>query len=869
MATTQAYKVLYDNINVKSSASLLSSTLGKLKKDTVIEVLDIRGLWAHFKYNNKDAYVITLYLQKVEQVITGIITIKYINVDTNAEVLATVTNNNLSLNVYSRTAPYLEGYTVLEPSVKSVTLTKSNPNQDIIFYYKENVIYGSITVNYIDKSTNLSILEPKVNKDLNLGTYSYNAMEVAGYKIMGDSSKSITLTKDAKDQIINFEYEKYITENDIYIIDLKKYGISNDNTNGNSTTLGINKALADAKAAAYKRVQLPEGIYSIDTSVKNPIVLSDGTNNWTHNRQGICMLSDMELILEGATLQMIPCEDPYYSIVTISNCKNSKITGGTILGDRDTHDYGMRIEGVFESGDFDSTTGEPKVDDTKVRTKDFIEVYKDWFTGKEEPLPTNFYIIPLWNTTMNTVDGGFRYIYCYDKDNNYLGILNSLQFIDQATVLKNTAKIKLSLRGEKRLDVAIAMTKRSVYYTYEFGSGLTVTASKSIEIKGTTIKNCIGDCIYTTAPPLKVTVDNLSIIDCTLENSRRQGISFVATGENYLVQGCNIGKINGVDPQCGIDFEHYDYMKNTVIDRCNFYDNKKWDIINYNGTDIEIKNSNFTGAIATTYGHSMDIHHNQFQYKDSTIIDKYFKDNSLTLTSNNNKVHDNTFLSGSVTNSGENSITYDNVFRDNAKPNITNNGINKYYNCSVGITPNSLFKQLDNNYFENCNVFYNNKGVLGVDLNNCIFEQSSFNPTGISSISNCIFNLKDKILMDNWKPAGTNVTFRNCKFNSTYNVDTQLLGKSLNILATFENCNFNISRYKLALSYGTLTFNTCNFIFNNLNTDPNRVTLTESGYGYEKCPWYFNNCSFKTNYPVYLGGANVINSTIYGDVIYL
>ena len=91
----------------------------------------------------------------------------------------------------------------------------------------------------------------------------------------------------------------------------------------------------------------------------------------------------------------------------------------------------------------------------------------------------------------------------------------------------------------------------------------------NIKIDGVTIKNCVGDCICTTAPPLKVTVDNLEVVNCTLENSRRQGISFVATGENYLIKGCNIGRINGTDPQCGIDFEHYDYVRNAVFETKN------------------------------------------------------------------------------------------------------------------------------------------------------------------------------------------------------------------------------------------------------------------------------------------------------------
>ena len=104
----------------------------------------------------------------------------------------------------------------------------------------------------------------------------------------------ITYAIDYINKVINgIENEKQ----DIYVVELDRFNISNDNTNATETTIGINEALVYAKAAGYKRVELPEGRYAIDTSVKNDIVLSDGIKTWTHHRQGITMQSDMELIL--------------------------------------------------------------------------------------------------------------------------------------------------------------------------------------------------------------------------------------------------------------------------------------------------------------------------------------------------------------------------------------------------------------------------------------------------------------------------------------------------------------------------------------------------------------------------------------------
>lgn len=121
------------------------------------------------------------------------------------------------------------------------------------------------------------------------------------------------------------------------------------------------------------------------------------------------------------------------------------------------------------------------------------------------------------------------------------------------------------------------------------------------------------------------TINNPNILNCTFENNRRQGVSFVGTTDGCLLKSCKFAKTQGVDPQCSIDFEHYTYVKNVVVDNCDFYDNKKWDIINYNGWNIEIKNSRFNGAISSTYEYNMNINNNTFKYADAKWLDKSYK----------------------------------------------------------------------------------------------------------------------------------------------------------------------------------------------------------------------------------------------------
>lgn len=937
MANSITYEVITSSTPVRNRPNHNAKILGYLYQGNTLEVISINNQWAYFKFNKKNAYINISDIQLVQQVpITGNLTIEYIDTDSQLEIQASKTYTNLELKSYTYTATEINGYKVYGDTTKTITLTSDNPNQTITFYYEE--ILGSINIKYIDSKTSQEISTSETYDNLPLLSYTYTAKEINYYEIIEPKTKSVILTEADPNQTITFSYKKivgdiiikYINSNtgesilndevynnlsfgsynytakeidnytlisennvvvdlsdsnptrtiifeykiNIFIIDLEEYNISNDNTNAIDTTNGINQALIDAKTKGYTKVQLPAGHYAIDTSVKNPIVLTDGTNTWTHNRQGISMQSDMELILEGAILEIVPCEDPYYSILTISNCSNSKITGGTILGDRDTHDYGMRINengDMFESGNFDSTTGEPIVDDTKVRTKDFISVYRDWFTGTEETLPSKFYIIPLWNTTMNTVDGGCRYIYCYDKDDKYLGLTTGgNSYISQATLIEGTEKIKISIKSEKRTDIVLAMTKRTLYYTYEFGSGLTVADSNNIEINGVTIKSCIGDCICTIAPPLKVTVDNLNIINCNLENSRRQGISFVATGESYLVKDCNIGNINGTDPQSGIDFEHYDYIKNVVIDSCNFYDNKKLDIINYNGQDIEIKNSTFDGGIGSTFGWNMDIHDNKFSAKSTGSTALNLNTNKTDEIGAYFKVYNNTFEN--YTGYGTIGTLKNSVFESNTLYNCKlftvtcRNLNNKFYNSDILYSNNNNLTLVIDSQYENCTIGVNNDSP-SIEFKNCTLQDTMLNGRGATIIESCTFNMTSKSIINGWKTSSTDILYKNCNINSYYSTSINLLGSNLNTKATFESCVFNISRYTLALSYGTLTFNSCQFKFNELNQSISSVDLNKSGYGFVISPWYFNNCYFESTLPVRVNGGNVINPTINGNII--
>lgn len=636
---------------------------------------------------------------------------------------------------------------------------------------------------------------------------------------------------------------RYFYNTEIYVVELDKFNIYNNNTNATSTTNGINAALKYAKDNGYNKVKLPIGHYSIDTSVVNPVIIKDNEpgwtseSGWTHYRKGISLLSDLEFDITGCVLEMISTEDADYSILTISGCSNTKVIGGTILGDRETHDYGMRINNSgneFEIGGIDSNTGALITDTSQVRTKDFITnfIAND---GTVEPLLMSFYMTPVYNTTFNTVDGGRVFISCYDDKENFLGQLTHFYVDGVVNLPQGTKKIKLSFWNERRLDAVYSITNRDYHYTYEYGTGITIVNSNNIEINGAVVKDTIGDCIGTSAPPLKVTVDNLKIINCTLENSRRQGISFVATGSNYLIKDTKIGRINGVDPQSGIDIEHYDYVNNVVIDSCEFYDNKKWDIINYNGSDIEIKNSKFTGGIASTYGYNMKINNNEFKYSNPDWLQKSHKGIAFSLNTDKDNAYfeiNNNFIEGYRAEAGNETSALDkstftkNTVKDSIFVIGSNSSENNYIDSTIRYS--KLNYSYSNETFNNCYIAGENNGT-GTEtrvydnftMNNCNFAGG--NPTIKEVIlkNSTIYN-NDKSFS---KDASGKYTVSNCNITTEYITNIPFIDIQATE-ASYINCTMNIALTPFVnLNYGKLIIEESDIVINGNGVDDERLSF--------------------------------------------
>lgn len=78
---------------------------------------------------------------------------------------------------------------------------------------------GSVTLKYIDITTNNEIYPSETINNLNLGKYSYEAKVLYNYKLQSNSTQSVNLTEEDPDQVIIFYYNKILGSITINYID--------------------------------------------------------------------------------------------------------------------------------------------------------------------------------------------------------------------------------------------------------------------------------------------------------------------------------------------------------------------------------------------------------------------------------------------------------------------------------------------------------------------------------------------------------------------------------------------------------------------------------------------------------------------------
>lgn len=99
----------------------------------------------------------------------------------------------------------------------------------------------------------------------------------------------------------------------------------------------------------------------------------------------------------------------------------------------------------------------------------------------------------------------------------------------------------------------------------EWGMGIRFHGAKNASVRGVTIKDCWGDCVYVGGNSRHVIIEN-----CILDQGRRQGIS-VTKADDVVIRNCKISNVGGTKPEYAIDLEPNkgDTVDHVVIENVN------------------------------------------------------------------------------------------------------------------------------------------------------------------------------------------------------------------------------------------------------------------------------------------------------------
>lgn len=156
-----------------------------------------------FTENNTDVTISFKYKE-----ILGSIVINYIDNSSSTALLEPETISNLKLGNYTYSSKSISGYSILDPSTQTITITAETPNVEITFKY--NKLYGSITLQYVDNDSNTKLIDDEKYTNLEFGSYTYSAKSFSNYKLIGSQTQTITINDTNLNATIVFSYSKVL-----------------------------------------------------------------------------------------------------------------------------------------------------------------------------------------------------------------------------------------------------------------------------------------------------------------------------------------------------------------------------------------------------------------------------------------------------------------------------------------------------------------------------------------------------------------------------------------------------------------------------------------------------------------------------------
>ena len=524
-----------------------------------------------------------------------------------------------------------------------------------------------------------------------------------------------------------------------YIVDLDEFNINNNGCNPVENSKGINKALKYAEEKEYDRIIFPNGVYCISEN------------------EPIYMVSNLTVDLNGSIFKINENGLQHYTVIEFSNCTDSQLVNGVILGDKETHDY-KSIEGSHEWG-----CGIVFNDCSNCTVSNLtISCFPGY--GIASSLGKNLSNLVTGVVKENLTVGNIGNM---GDLNNQIGSIRTITPLDISNVgeefelgynkgymgypyMKNKEfssyfydeKMKFISKQEDCIQYKkIVIPKKSKYVHFVFKQDY-IPESGDTDYNETTV------FLTNYSSP-----NNIRIKNCIIEKNRTLGLA-ICGGYNWVIENNLFKENGGGSPGYAIDLEDgWEYMNSFLFENNKFINNSN-DLVSCAGDEIVFKKNDFTSSVYI-WGRTTN-------YK---FLENTFTDISMNINyeySTNTECRDNKYKNCALVITNKSKNAEFNIYNED----MLNTSINampstvKLLNSTIKIKDMNNIKLCGN--FKECVIDKFEGALVNVNLEKCTITNSNFyiqeegyfkmcsiNNSNIkSTVNSNIIKLKDNYITD-------------------------------------------------------------------------------------------------------------------------
>lgn len=643
-----------------------------------------------------------------------------------------------------------------------------------------------------------------------------------------------------------------------YNVNLAKYGIKNDGSNPTGNSIGINLALKFAEENGCHRVIMPRGEYCISES--NPIRMVD----------------NITLDLNGSTLKINPNGQPKYALVDFTGCKNAKLINGTLLGDRNNHDYNS-IKGTHERACGVVFNDCEKCSISKITVKQFPGY------GIYTSLGKNISNLVIGVTNDNLQNGG---ISKDGKTDSYKGNIRTIKPIeiskaggefeigynkgymgypfmmaktyDAYFYDGNMKYVSCSLMCKQYKKVCVPKNAKYVHFVFHQSA---IPSSGDTDFKNSTV------FVTNYKSPHEIQISN-----CLIQQNRCLGIG-ICGGRSIVIENNTFSNNGGAEPGYAVDIEDgWEYTDGLQFKKNKFINNAN-DIAACSGDNIMFQKNEFSSTVymwprATNYKFINNKFSNiklnvNYGYSTDTLCRGNTYINCSIATSNEGKnckiaISKEKLINTSVESLGKGDILYNSTITSDVSSAPVLKGIfnNCLFKCIKAYSCSSTYTK--------CNIQDTGISWQGnLNFNNCKFSNSlcsSHSIDGTLKADNCNF-INSGILINTWgQMCGIDIENCNIKMNSGKKSFLDIsAGKMADLVFNKNIVNDSIAKpvfnmydsdYSLpegnaVINENTFKLNSYGYVFDGVDISKGSVKLTDKNNKIEGAE--FINKKYKNN----------------------